>query len=414
MSWWSFSTKAAPLEEKAAPLEEKGELDDCASESWETLTAPFGITTNGVAVNAESAMRVPAVNCAVRTIAETVAMLPALVYRKGGDSWEQDEDHDAHRLVSLDANDWMSAGKVREVITIDAILWGDGFGLVNKVGSKPTEIIHIQRSDIAVDWSDWGEPRYSIGGERKRADEILHIQAPSIDGKRGLGLIRAGREAISLAILLDRTATNLMRNNSRPGGILSFKGMLKPDALKRAGEAWKRAHGGSSAGGTAPLDNDARYTPIAFSSVESQHVEQAVFSIGQIARLTRVPVTMLQELSNGSFSNTEQQNMQFLQLCLLPWLTTWQDAYRRCLIPREDRLKYAIEFDVDQILIADSAARATAHQQYRSAGVMTANDVRRKEGLPALPDGNTLASPFTTAGTPQPANTNKPSEEAAA
>lgn len=417
MNWWPFSTKAAAdqVEPQLTELEEKAELTDPASESWETLTAPFGINANGVAVNAESAMRVPAVNCAVRTIAETVATLPAKVFQTAGQGKEVDENHDAYSLVHDDANGWMSAGKVREVITIDAILWGDGFGWVNKVGGKPKEIIHIQRSDISVEWTELGEPKYKIGGEAKGADEIIHIQAPSIDGKRGLGLIRSGRDAIALAILLERTAANLMRNNSRPGGILSFKGMLKPDALKRAGEAWKKAHGGNNAGGTAPLDNDAKYQPIAFTSVESQHQEQRLFAIGEIARLTRVPITMLQELSKGTMANTEQQNLQFLQLCLLPWLRSWEDAYRRCLVKTEERKKTSIEFLVDDLLRGDSAARAEAYQKYRSSGVMTANDVRRRENLPEHADGNTLASPFTTAGTPQPANQNieKPKEAAA-
>lgn len=411
MGW--FSRKSADAE--IILIEAKAELTDPASESWETLTAPFGITANGVAVNAESAMRVPAVNCAVRTIAETVATLPAKVFKSDGEGKEPDEDHDAYVLVHDDANDWMSAGKVREVITIDAIMWGDGFGYVNKVGGKPKEIIHIPRSNISVEWTDLGEPKYKIGEEPKRADEIIHLQAPSIDGKRGLGLIRSGREAISLAILLERTAANLMRNNSRPGGILSFKGMLKPDALKRAGDAWRKAHGGSNAGGVAPLDNDGKYQPIAFTSVESQHNEQRIFAIGEIARLTRVPITMLQELSKGTMANTEQQNLQFLQLCLLPWLRAWIDAYRRCLIAKEDRKTHSVDFIVDDLLRGDSAARATAYQQYRSAGVMTANDVRRRENLPALPDGNTLSSPFTTAGTAAPANdNNKPPKEAAA
>jgi HK97 family phage portal protein len=411
MGWFSRKSTEAEI----IPIEAKAELTDAASESWETLTAPFGITANGVAVNAESAMRVPAVNCAVRTIAETVATLPAKVFKSDGEGKEPDEEHDAYVLVHDDANDWMSAGKVREVITIDAIMWGDGFGYVNKVGGKPKEIIHIPRSNITVEWTDLGEPKYKIGEEPKRADEIIHLQAPSIDGKRGLGLIRSGREAISLAILLERTAANLMRNNSRPGGILSFKGMLKPDALKRAGDAWRKAHGGANAGGVAPLDNDGKYQPIAFTSVESQHNEQRIFAIGEIARLTRVPITMLQELSKGTLANTEQQNLQFLQLCLLPWLRAWTDAYRRCLIAKEDRKTHSVDFIVDDLLRGDSAARAEAYQKYRSSGVMTANDVRRRENLPALPDGNTLSSPFTTAGAPAPANdNNKPPKEVAA
>lgn len=413
---WPFSSKSTdPAEITLEAKSDESELTDMTSESWAAITGAFAVSSTGIAVTAESAMRVPAVNCAVRTVAETVGTLPAKVYKADGEGKEIDEQHPAYPLVHDESNDWQSAGKVRELITIDAMLHGDGFGFVNKVGEKPVEILHLPRSKVIMEWLDSGEPRYKVGESTYKADTIIHLQAPSIDGKRGLGLISAGRDAIGLSILLERTASRLMRNNARPGGILSFKGMLKPDALKRAGEAWKKAHGGDNAGGVAPLDNEGKYTPIAFTSVESQHAEQRIFAIGEIARLTRVPITMLQELSKGTLANTEQQNLQFLQLCLLPWLKSWTDAYRRTLLTKEERGKISISFIVDDLLRGDSAARAEAYAKYRASGVMTGNDVRRRENLPALPDGNTLSSPYTTAGTPAAVNNNnpKPTEAAA-
>nr|WP_184803857.1 phage portal protein [Rhizobium leucaenae] len=402
MAWFSRKQAAVP--------ETKSELTDPTSESWEALLGGFATSlSTGVTVSAHSAMRVPAVNCAVRTIAETVATLPAQVFKSDGKSKQVDTSHPAHELVHDDANEWMSAGKLRENVTIDAILHGDGFAYVSKASDgSPMEILHLTRDKISVEYLLTGEPIYRVGGNETPADQIIHLQAPSIDGQRGLGLLSAGRDAIGLAILLERTAANLHKNNARPGGILSFKGLMKPDALKRAGEAWRKTHGGSGAGGVAPLDNDARYTPIAFTSVESQHNEQRIFSIGEISRLTRVPVTMLQELSSGTFANVEMQSLQFLQFCLLPWLRAWTDAYRRCLLQPKERGPYCISFEVADLLRGDSAARAEAYAKYRASGVMTGNDVRRELGLPALPDGDALSSPFTTAGAPAPANQNQP------
>lgn len=281
-----------------------------------------------------------------------------------------------------------------------------------KVGGKPVELLHLKRSEVAVEYLDSGEPRYKVGETRYRPDQILHVQAPSLDGKTGLGLLRSGREAIGLAILLERTSARLFRNNSRPGGIITMKGQASAKTVERVGLMWKATQGGDNIGGVAVVDQDGDYKPIAFTSIESQHQEQRNFSIGEIARLTRVPLTMLQELTHGSFANTEQQNLQFLQLCLLPWLKAWTDAYRRCLLTKEERSTHSIEFVVDDLLRADTAARAGAYAQFRSAGVMTSNDCRRRENLPPLPDGDTLASPYTTPGTA--ANDNEPEKEAAA
>ena len=394
---------------KPAPPEIKSELTDPTSESWEALAGAFAGSTTGIAITAESAMRVPAVNAAVTLITTSIGTLPCKVYRQVGDGKESDPQHAGYALVHDEANDWQSAGKVRELITIDAMLHGDGFGFVNRVADQPAEILHLPRSKVTVEHRDDGTLRYKVGERYYGPADIIHIQAPSLDGKRGLGLLNAGREAIGLAILLERTSARLFRNNSRPGGVLSFSGKLTKDAALRIGESWRAAHGGDKSGGTAVVDNSGSYTPIAFTSVESQHAEQRNFAIGEIARLTRVPVTMLQELSKGTFANTEQQALQFLQLCLLPWLKSWTDAYRRTLLSKAERLTHSVEFIVDDLLRADTATRAEAYQKFRSMGAFTANDVRRRESMPALPEGDVLASPYTT-----PANSNIPAKEAVA
>lgn len=391
--------------------ETKGELTDPTSESWEALTGAFSGSSTGIAITPDSAMRVPAVNAAVTLITTSIGTLPCKIYRQVGDGKESDPKHAGYALVHDEANDWQSAGKVRELITIDAMLHGDGFGFVNKIGETPAEILHLPRTKVVVEYKDDGEPRYKIGERYYGPADIVHLQAPSLDGRRGLGLLNAGREAIGLAILLERTSARLYKNNSRPGGVISFNGKLTLDTIKRIGESWRNAHGGDKAGGVAVLDNSGSYAPIAFTSVESQHAEQRNFSIGEVARLTRVPITMLQELSKGSFSNTEQQSLQYLQLCLLPWLKAWTDAYRRTLLSKTERITHSVEFIVDDLLRADTATRAEAYQKFRSMGAFTANDVRRRESMPALPEGDILASPYTT-GTP--ANSNIPAKEAAA
>lgn len=402
MGWLSFLNKSAQ------PTETKGELTDPTSESWEALLGGFGGSSSGVPVTAGSAMRVPAVNAAVSLVAGTVGLLPCKLYKRDGDGKSPDTDHDAYALAHDDANDWQSAGKVRELITTDAILHGDGFGYVGKAGDKPVEILHLPREKVQIEYLDTGEPRYRISTSLYKPDQILHVQAPSIDGQTGFGLLQAGREAIGLAILLERTSARLFKNNSRPGGVLSFTGKLTKDAVQRIGESWRQAHGGDKAGGTAVLDNSGQYKPIAFTSVESQHAEQRNFAIAEIARLTRVPVTMLQELSHGTFANTEQQALQFLQLCLLPWLKCWTDAYRRTLLTQDERKTHLFEFLVDDLLRADTATRAEAWAKFRAAGVLTANEVRAAENRPPHEDGNALANPYTTAG-----NDNQQREDAA-
>lgn len=387
---WPFRKSTEPPEAKS--------LTDPASESWEALAGLFAGSSTGVPVNAESAMRCAPVNAAVNLLASAVGTLPVRMFRNIAAGREEVTDHPAVDLINGFANDWHSAGKIRELVTTDAILHGDGFAFVNKVGKRPAELLYLRRDKIVVEYADTGEPRYKIGGETFGPDRVIHIQNLSLDGERGLGLLRAGRDAIGLAILLERSAARLFRNGARPGGVLSFKGTLRKETVERIGASWRAAHGGDHSGGVAVLDNQGEYRPIAFTSVEAQHNEQRLYALGEIARLTGVPVTLLQDLSHGNFANTEQQSLTFLQHGLLPWLSEWTDAYSRTLLTRAERRQYSFDFDVDDLLRADTQSRASSFASLRAAGIVTGNDCRRELNLPALPDGDSLSSPYTTAG----------------
>jgi HK97 family phage portal protein len=107
-------------------------------------------------------------------------------------------------------------------------------------------------------------------------------------------------------------------------------------------------------------------------------------------------VTFLGDLGRATWANSEQMNAQFLQFTLLPWLRTWEAAYRRVLLSPDERGEYSIEFVVDDLLRADTATRAAAYASFRSMGAMTANEIRTRENLPAMTGGDVLQNPFTT------------------
>lgn len=405
MAWFRKSAHAP---------ETKSELTDPTSPSWAALCDMFASSASGVAVTAESAMRCAPVNAAVSIIADAVRTLPCKLYRTTNGDKEVDTGHAAYSLVHNSANDWQSAGQLRALVTTDALLHGDGHAFVGKAGGKPSELIYLPRGSVVTEWDNIGRPSYTVDNKTYSVDEILHVQSPiSLDGKRGLGLLQAGRDAIGLSILLERSAASLFKNNSRPGGVISVKGGLKPDAAGRLAQAWKAAHGGDKSGGVAVIDNEGKYEPVAFTSVDSQQAEQRAFAVSEISRLTRVPVTMLSDLSRATWSNTEQLQLQFLQVCMLPWLRAWTDAYARVLLSRDERASYNFEFVTDDLLRADTAARAEAYSKLRAAGVVTANEVRRLENLPPIEGGDVLQNPFTTSGK-APANDNQPQKDEAA
>lgn len=386
-------------EEKALPYS-----GIAAPEPWLFDLFTGGASVSGVAVTPATAMRVPAVKAAVELISSTVGTLPAKVFisnDKGGK--DADPDHPAYTLVHDDANEWTSAGKLREQLTMDALTHDTGgFAYVNRVNGKPVEFIRLVPGTVTVEIDALtGEPRYKVGeGKGQRVysfRDILHIQAPG-----GIAPIHHAREAIGLALTLEQHAARLFGKGARPSGLLKFPNKLGPEVATRISQSWHAAHAGENTGRTAVLEEGGEFQALSFSSVDAQFAEMRTFQIVEIARAFRVPPSMIFEMSRATWSNSEEMNRHFLQFTLLPWLKAWEAGYRRVLLPAEERDGVTIEFITDALLSATTAQRAEAYSKFRSAGIMTANEVRALENLPALPDGNSLASPFTTTDKTKP------------
>lgn len=376
------------------------------------LLALFGVTPSisGAAVTPLSAMGVPAVVAAVTLISDALGTLPAKVFMrldKGGK--DTTPSHPAYAVVHDDANDWTSAGQLRTQLTTDALLTGNGYAYANRVNGKVVEFIRLDPLTVSpkVDAAT-GEPSYEVKqGNAKRTyffRDILHIPAiTGNDGVTGIAPISLAREAIALSMTLEAHAAKLFGRGARPSGVLSFEKKLDPETAKRISESWHLAHSGEAAGRTAVLEEGGSFNPITFNSVDAQFAEMRRFQILEIARAFRVSPFFLMELDRATWSNSEQMRLDFMQFTLLPWLRTWEAAYRRVLLTPSERSTTSIEFVVDDLLRGDTTTRATAYAQFRSAGVMTANEIRKLENLPALPGGDELSNPYTSSGSTGPA-----------
>jgi HK97 family phage portal protein len=398
MGW--FSRKSAPV------AEVKSELTDPTSDSWAALCDAFAVSASGVNVTVDALMRCPPAKAAVSILRESTAMVECrLLHDDADDSERAAKEHPAFALVNRFSNEFMSAAEVRRRATQDAVIFGDGYALVTRTAGRPAEILYVPHQAVVLEYKPDGEPRYRIDNREYGPSDVIHLQTPNPSNplqQRGLGLLHTGRDAIGLAILLERASSTLFRNSCKPSGLISVKGALNATAAARMAQAWRAAHSGDKAGGIAIFDNESSYTPINFTSVDSEMVAQRNLAVSEISRLTQVPVTLLADMSRATYSNSIQYDLQFIKYGLQPWLRAWCDAYARCLLSPEERNTMHFEFDLDQLLQADPTARAAAFAQYRSAGVLTANDVRRDLNKPPLPDGDVLASPHVQS----PANDN--------
>jgi HK97 family phage portal protein len=368
-----------------------------------TLTDPdaltlFGAvpTSSGLTIGPGNALCVPAVACAVSLISETIGALPVKLHDRA--TKDALTDHPAYRLVHDEANEWTSAAELRENLTTDALLHGAGHAQVIRLNDgTPYELHRLEPGKVQQKFHPDGEPFYLVstdaGQVRMSYRDILRIEAFG-----GVSPITLGREAIALALSFESHIGTVFANGARPSGVIKSPKVMDVEAKKKLAASWFNTHSGKSAGGTAVLDENMDYVPLSMTLADTQFAENRLEQIREIARVFRVPPTMLFELSRGTWSNTEEMARQFYSITLKPWLTDWAWAYARVLLTPEERTGAYIEAVTDDLLRTDTAARATAYGQYRSMGVMTANEVRAAQNLPPLTGGDTLENPYTTTG----------------
>lgn len=405
-SFLGFETKAAPS------------LADASGFYFDL----FGVsaTVAGVTVTPHTAMTCAPVACAVRSISEAAGSLPLHVYKRLPDGGkEKAPDHPLYRLLHDAPNSFAPAALFRTQLMADALLqpWG-AFALINRVDrGKPAELIRLdpRTSPVAVDDRDL-EPTYKVNGREIAGADLIHIPSPAYDQRKGL--VGEGREAIALALVLERHGSRLFGNAARPSGVLSLKGTVTADTLTTAKAAWQASQGGDKSGGTAVLPTDASWQPLTFNSVDSQFLEMRNYAVAEIARLYRVPLHMLMQVDRAQPRSIEAIQGEFLSQALLPRLKSFEQELELKLLTLEERNQYCIEFNIDGFARADLLARAQALSTTVSARILNPNEARQIGfGLPAYEGGDKFENPNTSSahagGALNAGNDNNNQEEAA-
>lgn len=365
----------------------------------------LGGSTSGKLVNERSAMQMTAVYSCVRILSEAVAALPLHLYRYSADgSKEKAVDNPLYFLLHDEPNPEMTSFVFRETLMTHLLLWGNAYSQVIRNGKGEVVALYpLMPNRMTVDRDDKGQLYYEYqtssdeakttkaGTVRLKPTDVLHIPGLGFDGLVGYSPIAMAKNAIGMAIACEEFGAKFFANGATPGGILEHPGTLKDPAAVR--ESWNSAFGGSgNAGKVAVLEEGMKYTPISISPNEAQFLETRKFQINEIARIFRVPPHMVGDLEKSSFSNIEQQSLEFVKYTLDPWVSRWEQAMVRSLLTAEEKKKYFIKFNVDGLLRGDYQSRMNGYATARQNGWMSANDIRELENLDRIPskDGGDL------------------------
>ena len=358
----------------------------------------MGSTTSGKRVNERTSMQMTAVYSCVRILSEAVASLPLNVYRytdNGGK--EKAIDHSLFHLLHDEPNPEMSSFIFRETLMTHLLLWGNAYAQIIRNGKGEVIALYPLMPDrMSVDRDKNGQlyykytknnddaPTMESGSVYLSPSDVLHIPGLGFDGLVGYSPIAMAKNAIGLAIAAEEYGSKFYANGAAPSGILEHPGTLKDPARVR--DSWNATFGGSSnSNKVAVLEEGMKYTPISIAPNEAQFLETRKFQINEISRIFRVPPHMVGDLEKSSFSNIEQQSLEFVKYTLDPWVIRWEQALYRTLLTEEEKKTVFFKFNVEGLLRGDYASRMNGYATARQNGWMSANDIRELENLDRIP-----------------------------
>ena len=312
----------------------------------------FGGSTSGKPVNEHTAMQMTAVYSCVRILAEAVAGLPLHLYKytdSGGK--EKALSHPLYFLLHDEPNPEMSSFVFRETMMTHLLLWGNCYAQIIRNGKgEVVGLYPLMPNRMSVHRDESGQLYYlytrgaddinSMKGMTVKlsTSDVLHIPGLGFDGLVGYSPIAMAKNAIGLAIATEEYGAKFFANGAAPSGVLEHPGTIKEPGKVR--EAWQSQFGGSAnSNKIAVLEEGMKYTPISISPEQAQFLETRKFQINEIARIFRVPPHMVGDLEKSSFSNIEQQSLEFVKYTLDPWVVRWEQTLARTLFTPEEKKK---------------------------------------------------------------------------
>lgn len=359
----------------------------------------FGSTSSGKTVNEHTAMQMTAVYSCVRILSETLAGLPLHVY-KYNDSGGKEKylKHPLYKLLHDEPNPEMTSFAFRETLMSHLLLWGNAYAqIIRNAKGEVIALYPLMPNKMTVDRDSNGRLFYlyqrssedvpSLGKDSQvylTPADVLHIPGLGFDGLVGYSPIAMAKNAVGLAIATEEYGAKFFANGAAPGGVLEHPGTIKdPQKVK---ESWNAAYQGSAnSHRIAVLEEGMKYQPIGISPEQAQFLETRKFQINEIARIFRVPPHMLADLEKSSFSNIEQQSLEFVKYTLDPWVVRWEQSMCRALLSDSEKPTVFIKFNVDGLLRGDYASRMSGYATARQNGWMSANDIRELENLDRIP-----------------------------
>ncbi|HEV1992486.1 MAG TPA: phage portal protein [Candidatus Dormibacteraeota bacterium] len=361
-------------------------------------------TASGQTMTERTAMQLSAVWCAVGLISGSMSTSPAQLFEKlpNGAGRREADDHPLYPLLHDQPNDEMTASTFWKTLMGHILLWGNLYAEIERNGGGEVVALWPLRPDrtfprrmIGPDGKGTGKliyvARSSAGPEViLRPDQVVHVMGYSYDGLRGLSPVALHRESMGLSMAAADYGARFFANDATPGLALKHPAKMKPESSKRLKESWEEAHrGGDQAHRVAILEEGMSIEKIGMSNEDAQYLATRIFQLSEISRMYHVPLHKLGDLTHATFSNIEDQEIEYVKAAVLPWAEAIeQEVFRKLIKPTmpEGKTFYS-EFNLEGAMRGDPESRAKYYDVMWKDGFFNADDVLQMENKNPLPDG---------------------------
>lgn len=361
----------------------------------------FGLTYShneaGADIGYMQAMQSAAVHACVKCLSEDVAKLPLHLRKRllpvrgmpGGSTIVT--GHPLTRLIRQ-PNDYQTPFEFWQNMVWSHQLRGNAYSYIKR-GRDGTakQLMYLHPDRVQVSWMNSGRIYYNFThpfinkGSQKQctAEDMLHIRNMSVNGGFvGQSPIQLCQTVIGIDMQTRNHAAKVFKQGTSLSGVLTHPGKINPTSMNNMRDSWQHAFGGTqNAMKVAFLQEGVQYQPLGMTNADAQLLEARQFNVVEIARIFRVPLHKIGDLSRATFSNIEDQNQSYIDDALMGIVKRIEEALEIRLLRSDEFDDYEFRFDFEQLLRGNSLVRAQTNQIRKANGVISANEWRTSDGL---------------------------------
>lgn len=359
-------------------------------------------TYSGESVTTDTAMNIAAVYACIRILSNHVAMLPLQLFQESRGKKKRIHDHPIAKLIETRPNPYMTPFQFKQTMEAHRQLYGNAYAEIewSKTGyPKALWILNPLVTKIVMEKDQHGNlKRYLVQTTLVNGKvvnlpytSVLHIKGLSTNGIVGKSPIDVARETIGIQIAGQKFTGKFYANGTMSSGVLKVPQPLNPEAKQVIRQEWEKFNNGlDNSHRVAILDAGLDYQSLGIKQCDAQYIETQKFSIAEIARIFNVPPHMLADLERATFSNIEQQSLEFVRDTLSPLLISWEQELQYQLFTEEEIevKKFYFKFNLNSLLRGDSTNRAAYYEKMINLGIYSINEVRELEDKDKIKNGD--------------------------